>query len=1146
MSSFCTLSILLLPGLLHSGADGSPTVIHRGMVAPDILGITVQAGEIQYGEQIAYIPQPGDQAKKNGKDRSVMRNGKLLGWLVGKEGKLIYTPDRLVGAALDTKWADQSSNYQIESRDDAAYSRPIAPIEIYRKSKPSDFGRHDGWPYLAPIRHVLYLKLPTALTPGCHYKIIFSGGRLAEQTFVYRTESLRSEAIHVSHVGFRPDDPVKRGFLSCWLGSGGPMKYSAGQKFALLDETDGNVVFTGRTVLAKAGSSKDEDGYRKNYAAVDVFEMDFSSWSRPGVYRLRVEGLGCSYPFRIDDNAWRDAFVVSARGFYHQRSGLELGPPYTDFKRPRCFHPDDGMTIWHSDCPLLESGNGLNALGTDKGNFGNLNKGKSQRTVANAWGGYMDAGDWDRRIQHLIATRYLLELGGAFADYFQHLSLNIPESVNQLPDVLDEALFNLDCYRRMQTAQGGIRGGIESAEHPRHGEASWQESLDVMAYAPDVWSSYIYAGVAAQAAHVLRIHDPALAETYQASSLRAMNWAEAELARLQDAAVWQDYQERAKNQIRDERNLAAAELFRLTGDTTWHEIFKSTTKLRNVDVELAVWKSHDQREAAWVYLQTDNKQIDDQLLKVCRAATLREANDRVASTERSGFRYAKQSWVPGAWGAFTAPDAVSLVRAHQLTGDAQYLQAAILACQLGAGANPVNVCYTTGLGHDSPRHPLHIDSRITRQEPPPGLTVFGPADVELDKDNWAQKIVANYCHPDVAEWPSLEAFWDVFWYPSMCEFTVQQPMARNAYVWGYLAARPRRSLLSLEAEGFRSIFDGESLDLWDGDPTYWTVKDGILVGEVTPETLLQSNSWIVWRGGTVKDFELVLEYRVSAQGNSGIGYRLAEVQGQPHAVRGPQADIHGANMFTGICYEENGRRLLAARGQSTWIDDPGNRPRLKAQFGDPEELQGIVNKEDWNQYRLLVKGNRAQHFINGILVSEVHDHDETNRMKQGLIGVQVHVGPPMKIEYRNIFLKNLDAGRLGDARRGANSYVPGQLLELQHGTSFSHFVDQTAALTAPAPKKPMSGQNELRLVTRNLTMVRHDLTNVKLYGGSKPQLSREKELDLVVEADGFVVRIPGAGSRLIGQRLDRDYEVHLKWDDQKRQYQLIDVEPLDR
>lgn len=106
-----------------------------------------------------------------------------------------------------------------------------------------------------------------------------------------------------------------------------------------------------------------------------------------------------------------------------------------------------------------------------------------------------------------------------------------------------------------------------------------------------------------------------------------------------------------------------------------------------------------------------------------------------------------------------------------------------------AAANPCNVCYTTGLGHDSPQHPLHIDSRITHQAPPPGLTVFGPADVQNEKDNWAQKIVARFCYPDVQQWPTLEAFWDVFWYPSICEFTVQSPMAANAYVWGYLAAR---------------------------------------------------------------------------------------------------------------------------------------------------------------------------------------------------------------------------------------------------------------------------------------------------------------------------------------------------------------------
>ena len=123
--------------------------------------------------------------------------------------------------------------------------------------------------------------------------------------------------------------------------------------------------------------------------------------------------------------------------------------------------------------------------------------GKTDELVTGAWGGYMDAGDWDRRIQHLISSLYLLDLAEQFPSYFRKLSLNIPESGTDVADIVDEAMFNLDCYRRMQTADGGIRGGIESAEHPNMGEASWQESLTIMAYEPGSWSSYYYAGVAA-------------------------------------------------------------------------------------------------------------------------------------------------------------------------------------------------------------------------------------------------------------------------------------------------------------------------------------------------------------------------------------------------------------------------------------------------------------------------------------------------------------------------------------------------------------------------------------------------------------------------------------------------------------------------
>ncbi len=770
----------------------NPTLVHVGMVTPDTLGITVQAGRIEYGRQMPYQRQDKDQIRGDAKDREVYRDGKFLGWLIGREKNLIYSADELQGTPLETRWADDVASYRLASSDDSRYAQPVKPVTIFRKTKPSDLGRLGGWKWSAPLRHVIYLRFAHPLQSGCHYRLEFTPERLPPHEFHFDPRTQRSEAVHVSQIGFRSDDPVKLAFLSCWLGSGGPAEYASPLKFALLDDSTGDVVVDGTLKLAKSASDRDEDAYGKNYAGVDVYEMDFSQCKGPGVYRVCVEGVGCSYPFPIREDVWRSAFTISARGFYHQRSGIALGPPFTTFQRRRCFVQADGLVVWQSSCPLMFSANGINALGTDQDNFGNLVSGKTNEQVSDAWGGYMDAGDWDRRIQHLIVTRYLVDLADLFPEYFASVSLNIPESPAEypLPDIVDEGLFNLDCYRRMQTLEGGIRGGIESAEHPRHGEGSWQESLDVMAYAPGIWSSYMYAGVAAQAAYWIATHDPTLAQTYRESALRAMVWAEREYVALQSSDRWSKIEENARHQLRDERNLAAADLFRLTGDEKWHQVFLETTKFRDAQADLAVWQSHDQREAVWVYLRTDRVGVDPGVQANCRAALLREAEDRLRSTQRTGFRFAKEPWRPGAWGAFSAPDAVTLVRAHSLTKEVRFLRAAILACQVSVGANPLNLCYTTGVGHDSPQHPLHIDSRITHQPPPPGLTVLGPADVALDKDNWAQKLVAPHCFPDVQQWPALDAYWDVFWYPSMCEFTVQTPMAANAYVWGYLSARP--------------------------------------------------------------------------------------------------------------------------------------------------------------------------------------------------------------------------------------------------------------------------------------------------------------------------------------------------------------------
>jgi len=146
--------------------------------------------------------------------------------------------------------------------------------------------------------------------------------------------------------------------------------------------------------------------------------------------------------------------------------------------------------------------------------------------------------------------------------------------------------------------------------------------------------------------------------------------------------------------------------------------------------------------------------------------------------------------------------------------------------------------------------------------------------------------------------------------------------------------------------GFELIFDGQTLKGWEGDPKYWRVEQGSLVGEVTPETILKQNTFIIWRGGVTRDFELKVEYRVSARGSSGINYRSVEVPGQRWVMQGYQADIDGQSRnaggvrHTGQNYEERGRTFLALRGQMVRVEAE-KKPGVIASLGDPKELESL-------------------------------------------------------------------------------------------------------------------------------------------------------------------------------------------------------------
>jgi hypothetical protein len=199
------------------------------------------------------------------------------------------------------------------------------------------------------------------------------------------------------------------------------------------------------------------------------------------------------------------------------------------------------------------------------------------------------------------------------------------------------------------------------------------------------------------------------------------------------------------------------------------------------------------------------------------------------------------------------------------------------------------------------------------------------------------------------------------------------------------------------------MFDGKTLDGWEGDPKYWRVSDGTMTGEITPETLIKSNTFIIWRGGQPEDFELKVDFRITSGGNSGINYRSVVVPdavtpANRFAMRGYQYDMDGKNRYTGNNYEEKGRLFLAERGEVTHVT--GTRiPIVLSRVGDNEELARFI-AEGWNSAHLIVRGNTMIHNLNGRLMCMVID-DDPNRERKGLIGVQVHVGGPMRVDYRN-------------------------------------------------------------------------------------------------------------------------------------------------
>jgi len=323
----------------------------------------------------------------------------------------------------------------------------------------------------AEVEHVAYLKLATPLENGKTYTVSTRNGE--KVSFEYDEKECVSWGIKVNQVGYLPDAGRKYAYLGVWLGDLGPLDLTnfAGQPFYLCEATSKTNVFEGTVAFR----SKDilREGKTPVYGE-DIYEMDFSAFSTPGEYFVYIPGVGRSWSFRIDTDAIGEAFYIHARGLFHQRSGMALEEEYTAWPMeadhvgswvggfaPNSAHYREGED--ESFGYFDENGKRISIK-----QFEVISETATEEFLPDVWGGWRDAADYDRRTHHFQIVRDLLSAYLMFPEKFLDGQLHIPESGNGIPDIVDEAAWGVDVWRRAQNESGGVGCWLEATSHPQN------------------------------------------------------------------------------------------------------------------------------------------------------------------------------------------------------------------------------------------------------------------------------------------------------------------------------------------------------------------------------------------------------------------------------------------------------------------------------------------------------------------------------------------------------------------------------------------------------------------------------------------------------------------------------------------------------
>ncbi len=217
-----------------------------------------------------------------------------------------------------------------------------------------------------------------------------------------------------------------------------------------------------------------------------------------------------------------------------------------------------------------------------------------------------------------------------------------------------------------------------------------------------------------------------------------------------------------------------------------------------------------------------------------------------------------------------------------------------------------------------------------------------------------------------------------------------------------------------EADGMKQIFNGKDLTGWDGDPRLWSVKDGVIHGETTEQNPAKGNTFLIWKDGTTKDFELRLSFRCNATNNSGIQYRSKHITdgkvGNNWVVRGYQHELRNENTLpnvSGFIYDEGGKRgrICLIGEQVNWEAD--GKKVVKSDIISAEDFKKLMKVDDWNDVVIIAKGKNVKHYLNGRQVIDFTDNHPELALTEGVMALQLHAGKPMWAEFRNIRIREI-------------------------------------------------------------------------------------------------------------------------------------------